>query len=355
MGSRRTLTFPDGRQISVAVPAGVYNGQLLRMEGLGHSSPYGGPAGALLLSIAITPTETIPAITNPEKLSQTIAVAPPPPSPPSLPGASSSSRQRQGFPASMVILLVVLVLLVGLVGGGFLYFSRLNASNTNQANLPSHPQNTVTTGVTPAHQGNTTATAKVSATASPSQNPYGRTGTLVLNDSLSTNSNAQWQTGINNHNATCEFIGGAYQVTQPAQGFFHSCTAENTNFINFAFEVQMTTLSGDYAGIIFCKEDTNSYYLFYVKADGSYFLYRNIDANINDAVKLANGPTSINLFQTNTIAVVVDQGNIQLYLNRQIITTVFDTAYTHGAIAVLTGNDTRSAETVFSNARVWQL
>src|SRR5258706_7121626 len=120
----------------------------------------------------------------------------------------------------MVILLVVLVLLVGLVGGGFLDFSRLNSSNTNQANLPSHPQNTVTTGVTPAHQGNTTATAQVSATTSPSQNPYGRTGTLVLNDSLSTNSNAQWQTGINNHNATCEFIGAAYQVTQPAQGFF---------------------------------------------------------------------------------------------------------------------------------------
>lgn len=358
-GTRRTLNFADGRQVNIVVPAGAYDGQLLRLEGLGQPSPYGGPAGALLISIAITATDTIPAISRQEELAPTIAVAPPP----SSPGISSASRQRQGLPTGIVILLVVLALLAGLGGGGFLYFSRANSSNTNQgntnptnpANTPSNLQNTVTAGATPQNQPDVTATAQANATASASQNPYGPTGILVLDDSLSTNSNAQWETGTNVRNASCAFTGGAYQVTQPAQGYFHSCTADNTNYTNFAFEVQMITISGDYAGIIFCKEDTNSYYLFYIKTDGSYFLYRNVDANIADAVKLSSGSTSINLSQTNTIAVVVNQGTIQLYANRQLITSVFDAVYTHGAIAVLTGNDTQSAETIFSNAKVWQL
>ena len=353
-GTRRTLTFPDGRQISVTIPAGAYHGQVMRLEGLGQPSPYGGPSGALLLSIVVTPAETIPAITNPEKLSQTIAVAPPPPPlPPSSPGTSSSSIRR-GFPTSIVILLVVLALLVGL-GAGFLYLTKGSSSNPGSGTPTATVQNTLTTGVTPANQSNATATAQASETAIASQNPYGSSGTLVLNDSLSTNSNAQWQTGTNNLNASCQFTGGAYHVTQPAQGYFHSCTADNTNYTNFAFEVQMITISGDYAGIIFCKEDTNSYYLFYIKTDGSYFLYRNVDANIADAIQLASGPTSINLSQMNTIAVVVNQGTIQLFANRQLITTVSDATYTRGAIAVLTGNDTRSAETIFTNARVWQL
>jgi eukaryotic-like serine/threonine-protein kinase len=353
-GTRRTLTFPDGRQISVTIPAGAYHGQVMRLEGLGQPSPYGGPSGALLLSIVVTPAETVPAITNPEKLSQTIAVAPPPPPlPPSSAGTSSSSIRR-GFPTSIVILLVVLALLVGL-GAGFLYLTKGSSSNPGSGTPTATVQNTLTTGVTPANQSNATATAQASETAIASQNPYGSAGTLVLNDSLSTNSNAQWQTGTNNLNASCQFTGGAYHVTQPAQGYFHSCTADNTNYTNFAFEVQMITISGDYAGIIFCKEDTNSYYLFYIKTDGSYFLYRNVDANIADAIQLASGSTSINLSQMDTIAVVVNQGTIQLFANRQLITTVSDATYTRGAIAVLTGNDTRSAETIFTNARVWQL
>ncbi len=361
-GSRRTLNFPDGRQISVTVPIGVYNGQVLRMEGLGLPSPYGGPTGALLLSIAIAPTETIPAITNPEKLSQTIAVAPPPPSPPSSPGASSSSRQRQGFPASMVILLVVVALLVGLVGGGILYFSRLNSSNTNQGNLPSHLQNTVTAGVTPTQQGNITATATATATAqsspsvSASSNPYTNSGTLVLNDPLTSN-NYNWVTGTNNHNASCQFTAQGLNVTQPAQGFFHGCIAQSTHFNNFVYEVRVNMISGDYAGITFCADKAQgTYYNFYITGDGRFVLevFRGDQSQgkltSSSSSAINTGPPS-----TNVLAVVVQNGSIGLYVNETNIATVNDATYTQGQIGVFSGNNVNSAEAVFSNARVWQL
>src|SRR5438874_2737803 len=53
LGSNRTLNLPGGRQLSIAIPAGVYNGQELRLEGQGIAPPSGGPAGALILTIAI--------------------------------------------------------------------------------------------------------------------------------------------------------------------------------------------------------------------------------------------------------------------------------------------------------------
>jgi serine/threonine protein kinase len=357
-GTRRTLTFPDGRQINVAVPPGTYHGQVLRLEGLGQPSPYAGPASALLLSIIITPAETIPAITNPEKLSQTIAVAPPPPSlSPSSPGTSSSSIRR-GFPTSMVILLVVLALLVGL-GGGFLYLTKGNQSNSNQTNSnpgspTSQPQKTVTTGVTPQNQPDLTATAQANNGAS--SNPYTHSGSLALNDPLTTN-NYSWDTGTNSHNASCQFTGHGFDVTQPTQQFFHGCIAKNTNFSNFVYEVQMNMIAGDYGGIIFCANKAQgTYYFFYIKPDGHYILQIYSGDQLQGT--LTSGSSSAittGLPSTNVLAVVVQNGNISLYVNQTNIASVSDTTYTQGQIGVFSGNDVNSAEAIFSNAKVWQL
>lgn len=356
-GTRRTLTFPGGRQVSVAIPAGAYHGQLLRLEGLGQPSPYGGPPGALLLSILVTPAETIPAITNREKLPQTVAVAPPPPLP-SLPTVSSSGPRRQGFPTSVVILLVVLGLLLGL-GVGFLYLTRGNSSNSNSGNSnPPSPtsqlQKTVTTGVTPQGQSDLTATAQASSGAS--SNPYTHSGSLVLNDPLTTN-NHNWDTGTNSHNASCQFTSQGFDVTQPAQQFFHGCIAKDTNFSNFVYEVQMRMISGDYGGIIFCAAKAQgTYYFFFIKPGGQYELQ--IYSGDQSQATLASGSSSAittGLPSSNLLAVVVQNGNIRLYVNQTNIATVNDASYPGGQIGVFSGNDTNSAEAIFSNARVWQL
>src|SRR5262249_28204680 len=53
-GTTRTLTVPGGRQVSVTVPAGVEDGTTLRLEGQGMPYYEGGPAGPLVLTIAIS-------------------------------------------------------------------------------------------------------------------------------------------------------------------------------------------------------------------------------------------------------------------------------------------------------------
>jgi eukaryotic-like serine/threonine-protein kinase len=255
-------------------------------------------------------------------------------------------EHRQGLPKWITIMLVILAILVGGSAVAVLYPLIANRNSTPLSQTATTP-----TTITTPFQTATTASTPVNS----SQNPYPpNTGTLVLNDPLIDNSkNWDWQLGTNNHNATCAFAKGGYDVTQPAPGFFHSCSAFNTNFSNFAYEVQISMISGDYVGIIFCKESTDLYYILRIYANGTYSLYRNVDANIDDAVSMASG--SVSYSGTGIIGVVVNSGRISLYFNRQQIGSATDNTLTHGQIAVLTGDNTTSAETVFNNAKVWQL
>ena len=55
-GTSRVLTLPGGRQVVVPIPAGVREGQEIRLEGQGQPSTYGS-WGALILTIALAPAE----------------------------------------------------------------------------------------------------------------------------------------------------------------------------------------------------------------------------------------------------------------------------------------------------------
>jgi outer membrane protein assembly factor BamB len=60
-GTTRALTLPGRRQVTVTVPAGVREGQIVRLEGQGDVSPEGGAVGALILSILVKATEDPPS------------------------------------------------------------------------------------------------------------------------------------------------------------------------------------------------------------------------------------------------------------------------------------------------------
>lgn len=53
-GGRRRLTL-DGREVNVHSPAGVRDGQLIRLAGLGGEGRGGGPPGDLFLRVALKP------------------------------------------------------------------------------------------------------------------------------------------------------------------------------------------------------------------------------------------------------------------------------------------------------------
>lgn len=356
-GTSRTLTLPGGQRVNIAVPAGAHDGQVLYLKNLGVSSPQDGQAGTLILTLAITPTQHHQAITpanfDQPNISDDLTVAsghnrvssassPPIPGP----SASITTNERRGpvrNNAPVLIGLAILLILMSI--GGVLLLTHQSGPNTSS--VPAAQTTQPTTNATLAAPANPTSPAGTSS------NPYPpHTGALTFNDPLRDNSKGyQWEEGQRSF-GNCAFSGGTYHSYQPQAGRFHSCTASNTDFSNFAFEVQMTMISGDYAGIIFCETTPNTFYSFTIDNNGTYILSRNVDGNIA-GVQLATGSVALN--QTYLIAVVVHGGMIDMYLNRAPLTSVNDGTYTHGQIAVLTGNATHSAETAFSNAKVWTL
>src|SRR5712692_8652447 len=89
-GTSRTLNLPGGRQVVVPVPAGIRDGQEVRLEGQGQPSMYGGGRGALILTIALAPGQgQVPAenlgrqpYAQQESDSPTEFINTPPPPPP---------------------------------------------------------------------------------------------------------------------------------------------------------------------------------------------------------------------------------------------------------------------------------
>lgn len=54
-GAKRRLTLPDGKALDVTIPAGIGDGQTIRLRGQGEQSPMAGQAGDALIEVEIEP------------------------------------------------------------------------------------------------------------------------------------------------------------------------------------------------------------------------------------------------------------------------------------------------------------
>lgn len=343
-GADRMVTLPGGRQVTVTVPANAYNGQVLDFPGLGESSPSGGPAGNLILTLSIEQREQTPRTTPPQpqpdidipqvgapqpKADIPIVKAPPPDN-----QGGTKRNQRTIVIASGIVLVLVVLALV---------FYAVSRSGSNAGN------GTVTVD----------ATATIIAQNPDPYPPMNRT--LAGIDPMSDNSHGyKWDVNSDKFGA-CAFTGGAYHVNaipqpgtgpQPGKG-----CGPSPNFSSFAYQVQMTIVKGDGGGIFFRDDKTNGNgYYFFIGQNGTYEL--GIFNNCNNCTYkvLRNGSSAaINkgLNQSNLVAVVASGSTIDLYVNNQKIDSDSDSSYSQGQIGVFASVVNGPSEVVFSYAKVW--
>jgi len=360
-GANRLLNLPGGRQVAVSVPAGAYDGQVIRLVGQGEPSLYGEPAGDLVLTIAVRPPAPPSGTLNADSSAPTINSIPPPP-PVSGRIESSGLPRRSRWKGMLVI---ALVLLVVLGSGVFLLSGTLtnqaatnnaNATATRQANM--HATATAIAQATvnvSASQVAATAQAIATADAIGLHNPYG--GTLALSDPLQDNSKGYGWAETSDSYGSCQFKGGAYHASLIKVGYFYQCLAQNPDFSNFTFQVEMTIIKGNYGGIVFRDTEAQSqrYYL-RIGRDGSYNLYcYSSDTTICTSALVSNTSRTIKrgLNQTNIVTVVAYKDYIYLYINGQYLISLNDANFSHGQIGVVADGINAQAEVVFRNARVW--
>jgi serine/threonine protein kinase len=208
-GTNRVLTLPGGRRVSVPVLAGAYDGQILRLAGMGEPSYDGGPAGTLILTLSVQETAEIAPPAQGDNLNRTLPasnpntpdktalspnrsnVSPVPPPSSLVPNAAEAGHpqpvaREQGISTGTAILLVGLALLLIVGGLGFFYLYNSNRSSSN-----------TTSSITNTQNGETTSLAATSTTQA-----NNATATVQANSATATAQANNATAQVNNANAT---------------------------------------------------------------------------------------------------------------------------------------------------------
>jgi hypothetical protein len=240
------------------------------------------------------------------------------------------------------------------VGAGVLLTSlqfHLATSSTTSGIPRSTP---ISTTVASATQPLATATALAATPIAGQTNPYPpHTGTLALSDPLQDNSkDNKWDVN-SSAQGKCAFTGGTYHISV-ATNIFYDCIAQNTNYQNFAYEVDMNILQGYCGALLFRANAANgSYYRLLICQDGSYGL--NTNGQVGYIAQGSSPYIHTGLNQHNLIAVVANGSSLSLYANHQLITTTTDSTYTRGQIGLGSFSDGSTNEVVYSDVRVWAI
>jgi len=162
---------------------------------------------------------------------------------------------------------------------------------------------------------------------SPTPTPYPPfNGVLKLNDPLKNNDMGHvWFDYSPGGNATknfCHFRSGGYLASISVKGHIVVCGANNTEFDNFVYEVQITIVQGDNAGIVFRGAINDigfgTYYIFWIGANGHFDLFR-YNTSGEYTPLFPGSPPSRFLHTgqrvTNTIAVAAHGDDIDLFIN----------------------------------------
>jgi eukaryotic-like serine/threonine-protein kinase len=401
-GTMRTLTLPGGRKVSVTIPKGAQDGQVLYLSGQDGSPNPGMQGEALILTLAVPQSEeSLQSPTNPESDAQTVRASDTPASgfTPAVNEPNSSSQQNevdanatvadagsnepvhsevtaeasdaiknvpmsqsnvteQDIPKtdleakkspirsrSKIMRAVLLSVLAVLVVSGSIY--GLVAYQNNIKQLDDQATMTVDSA---------TFSAETATLVAANPDPYSQKfATLAIYDPLddSSNSPAGWDS-----NDRCNYNNGAYHASEQTAYTLGICFMNGSSYDNFVFEAQMAILQGDCGGLHFRSGggDSNAYD-FVVCQDGTYSLTTYVGNNQFGSALLS--PTSSSaiqtgLGQTNTLVVVADSNSFTLYVNNESVGTASDDTLSSGAIGVIAYHTSSDATDVaYSKVRIW--
>ena len=204
-----------------------------------------------------------------------------------------------------------------------------------------------------------TATAAVAATATDALDPHPPfNGLLAIDDSLvDANHGLNWYQGRTI--GDCKFTQGAYHATvENHVGFLQGCTLATSDFSNFAYEIEVRILQGDVGGLLFrANFQKTQTYEFIVDTNGCYQFLVVTSPGSGKSLAQACKPDTISQGPNNNnlMAVIASGSTFQLYINRQLLTTIHDSTFNHGSIgvgAISLGSPTNAA---FNNAKVWKM
>jgi hypothetical protein len=177
-GTSRMITLPGGLQVKVVVPAGVYHGQVIRLQNLGDSTS---AVGELILTIAVKPPEEArkpsngasagPTVLTPQSGRQqpfvpvsvadrdlpTVASSNPSLRTPEIQQQPPTQKRRRTSPG-MIIGIISGLLILLLAGGGALFYSNYSS---HQASANALAQSQTATAVA---QTKHTSTVQISPT-----------------------------------------------------------------------------------------------------------------------------------------------------------------------------------------------
>ncbi len=391
-GINKLVMLPDGRQVTVSIPAGVSQGQVIRMENYGRPTTYDGPKGALLVTVTIAPFAEEMINWSVDHKAPTVPLLPPtekeiPSRPPFAPPQTPLRTRQSKRPLRFVGLLGLLALTLFSCSALFTRMQENTISNahavaTFSASATAAAQTAAKANATATESAVTasTATAQTQATMTiQEENPYpsylpAGGGQLALYDPLKDDSKGyQWlpatPLSLPASNGNCAFKNGGLDASVDGNSnyvvYFHPCIT-NTNFSDFVYEVHMTLLAGDCGGVSF-RGHGGAFYYFIICQDGRYRVVKYTQdpgvgvtptPSLNPVLRdLSSQFINMSLNQDNLITIWAKGPVIKLYVNQQSIDTIQDSSYSTGEIGVLvkSWNLNTLTNAVFSNARVWNL
>ena len=399
-GTMRTLTLPGGRKVTVTIPKGAQNGQILYLNGQDGSPNPGMQGDALILTLSVPQSEeSLQSPASPESNAQTVRASNTPasgfapavnapnssshqsashqnevsanatatnassnePVPSEVTSESSDAAKTVPMPQSNVTeqdapktereekkspihsrskatRVVLLSVLAVLVIGGSLYGLVAYQNNVKQLN------------------NQATLTAETASVVAANPDPYSQKfPTLAIYDPLddSSNSPVGWDSSDG-----CNYNNGTYHAIEQTAYTLRTCSMNGSSFDNFVFEAQMTILQGDCGGLHFRNGggDSNAYD-FVVCQDGTYSLSPYVGNNQFGSPLLSPASASAiqtGLGQTNTLVVVADGNSFTLFVNNETIGTATDSSLIGGAVGVIAYHTSSDAtEVAYSKVRIW--